>query len=355
MKIVFFPVGCCPFHGKSLNQRPLGGTETSIILLSEALERMGHEVIVLTPLKEFPSSNPVYINRHQADKIDDIDALIVCRGWQGTLGSKAKKTFFWTGDSYDNPHTNGIGDQRFIEKVDGLFAVSDWHAKTLCHVSGFPLEKTHVLRNGVDLSNYYGNEVKIRKRLIYSSTPYRGLCYLPEIFTRIKALHPEAELHIFSSFALYREKWPSENLSEGTYDKVFKKLATLQDCYVHGNVLQKQLAREFMKSALLAYPSNYEETGCITALEAQAGGCAIVTSDLAALKEAVGESGILIKEKPGSPEYINKFVESCDRLLSDDRLFQQFSQKGLEQSKEFDWSKRAEGLIKYFKDKHEIA
>ena len=73
-----------------------------------------------------------------------------------------------------------------------------------------------------------------------------------------------------------------------------------------------------MRSSILCYPNTFEETSCITALEAQAAGCAIVTSAFGALPETVGEGGILIGGEPGTPAYLDQFSEALDTLLTDD-------------------------------------
>lgn len=51
MKITFVADACVPFHGRTLEEQPLGGTETAVIRLAAALSERGHEVTVFTPLK----------------------------------------------------------------------------------------------------------------------------------------------------------------------------------------------------------------------------------------------------------------------------------------------------------------
>lgn len=353
MKILFFPVDCCPFHGKTLEERPLGGTETAIIRLAEALDQLGQEVYVATGFDYPPMTKPKYVPVRQVKELGAADALIVVRGWKGCLlPIKRKKCFFWTGDSWDNPHAYGIGDRRIANVIDAFFAVSNWQAQSMCASSGFPLEKSYVLANGIKAEFFAGKEERRRKRLIYSSTPYRGLIFLPEIFMDLKRLHSEVELSIFSSVGVYSRTWPPIRPDEGQYAAIFERLSAIPGCHVYGGVRQDQLAREFMKSSILAYPCNYEETSCITAMEAQAAGCAIVTSDLAALPETVGDAGILIKEKIGTPAYHRKFIEACTQILNDDSLFHSLSQNGLNRAKQFDWKIRAEQLLKYLKEKH---
>lgn len=357
MRFVFWPGESCPFHGLSLEERPLGGTETAIIRLAEALDELGHEVFVVTNFKNPPKTKPAYIPIKYLHQVGYADVFIIARGWREVFflfqnRIRYKKCYFWTGDAFDNQHTYGIGDPRFYKNIDGLFPVSEWQAKTLCESSGFPWDKIFILRNGIKLAYFEGKEEKRHKRLIYSSTPYRGLIYLPEIYWELKRRHQDLELYVYSSMSIWSHQWPPSAGYDKDFQHTFEQLKSLPGCHVKNNILQKQLAREFMKSTILTYPSHFKESSCITAMEAQAGGCAIVTSHLAALPETVGDAGILITAPVGTAEYKDKFVEACDKILSDKELFQKLSKNGLERSRHFDWKSRAEELLLYLKEKH---
>jgi glycosyltransferase involved in cell wall biosynthesis len=229
---------------------------------------------------------------------------------------------------------------------------SQWQAAALCEVSGFPPTKSWILSNGLNLKDFAGTENRKRKRLIYSSIPGRGLKNLLEYYPLIKQKHPDAELHIFSSLDRTSRNWPPEEDLDQPLEKLRQSLARLSDCYVHKSILQKDLAREFMKSSILAYPTHFEETCCSTALEAQVAGCVTVTTKLGSLPETVGDTGLLIKGVPGKGDYAAKFIDAVDRLLSDDALFHTLSLKGLERAKQLDWKTKAEELICYLQEKH---
>jgi hypothetical protein len=64
-------------------------------------------------------------------------------------------------------------------------------------------------------------------------------------------------------------------------------------------------------------------------VEAQAAGCAVVTSELGALPETVGEAGICIPGDPRTPAYQHAFVEACVALLTDDARWQAMSGRAL--------------------------
>lgn len=351
MKILIFPGECCPFHGKTLEERPLGGTETAIIRLAEALHTLGEQVYVVTREKEAPPSNPPYIHYSEVEKLGHFDAVLVVRDWKAAfIPFKANKIFLWTGDNWDNPHTFGIGDPRVHNHLQGLFTVSRWQADTLAESSGFPRQKISVLPNGVFLPYFQGQE-KRRKRMIYTATPERGLAHLIDIFPPLKVKHPDLELSVFSSFDRYLPEIPLVVRNDKPYLPLLEKLAQLPDVTIHQSVLQEELARELMQSTLFAYPSHFEETSCMSAMEAQAAGCVVVTSDLAALKETVGDAGIIISGDPASASYLQQFVEGCDRVLSEANLFRELSQKGVARAQSNSWIERGKLLITYVKGK----
>jgi glycosyltransferase involved in cell wall biosynthesis len=247
----------------------------------------------------------------------------------------------WTGDSYDVFHTYGIGDKRVVRHIDTLLTVSHWQSQILSAYSDFPLHKTFVLGNGIHPDFFQGAEKRFPKRLIYSSTPHRGLMHIPALFTQLKAKHPELEIHIFSGYDVYGAS------GVGQYDTLKAELEATPGVVFRGNIAQKELAREFMKSSILFYPCSYEETFCITALEAQAAGCVVVTSKHSALPETVGDAGVLVPGKPGSQEYNSSFVEATDQILKNPELFQKLSEKGKSRARSQTWFDIAKRLDQY--------
>jgi glycosyltransferase involved in cell wall biosynthesis len=352
LRILFAPNSLTQFYPGILDFRPLGGTETGIIRLAEALSRMGHDISIYQD-NEYPPPpiGPKYLSKADLSNAGHFDAVIVVRGllglfnfWHGT------KKFFWTTDAPSSQSSYGLGDKRFYNMVDGVFLLSQWHVDTMCETSNLPLEKTHILPNGVVPEYFYGEEERHPKRLIYSSSPHRGLIHMRPIFIELKKRHPDLELHVFSSTNRYRYGYAHTTAPEDF--PFLEPLRNLPDCYLHGSVLQKQIAREFMKSSILIYPCNFEETSCITIMEAMAGGAAIVTSDYGALKETVGDAGIVIKETAGSAKFFERFIEETDKLLSNPQLIHGFGSKGKERAKLFNWDLTAQNLVDYFQKTH---
>jgi len=183
------------------------------------------------------------------------------------------------------------------------------------------------LRNGVHLPNFQKKVEKVPKRLIYSSTPYRGLAFLPEIFQKISELHPDASLHVCSGYDVYKgaAEYPKSIFEE--FNKMCEELSTLPNVKLLGNLTQEKLALEFLEASILSYPNTFEETSCITVLESKAARCIPVTTNRAALPESVGKSGVCIDGEPGTPDYLRNFVKAIDEILRNSNIRNSFQKQ----------------------------
>ncbi|MGH2395955.1 MAG: glycosyltransferase family 4 protein, partial [bacterium] len=116
---------------------------------------------------------------------------------------------------------------------------------------------------------------------------------------------PEVELHAFSYQPLDRYR----SLQTDANRRVIFR----------GGLRQPELARDLALFDLWLYPTDFPETSCIAAMEAQAAGVPVVTSGRYALRETVqdGVTGVLIDGTVGSPAYIARFAETVVSLLRD--------------------------------------
>ena len=74
-----------------------------------------------------------------------------------------------------------------------------------------------------------------------------------------------------------------------------------QDVIFTGRLSKPALARVLMQSDVCLYPCNFFETFCLTALECQAAGVPIVTSEFGALATTLG--AWRRREDPGASEF----------------------------------------------------
>lgn len=344
MKIAFFAEKCLPVHGNSLNERPVGGIETGLIRLAEALLKRGHDIRVFTSHTSPPSSEVPYFPYQEVVAHQPYDVFVAIKDWSSLFYAiKSDAKLFWTGDGFDQYINFGLGDKRVVSRVDRLLAVSSWHAETLCSWSGFPLSKARVIGNGVHLPYFEGKQNRDRFRLIYSSAPNRGLELALHLIPEIRKKVSEVTLHVFSGLSLYDTDRPYQGPEAAYFQRLAQKLAKVEGIILRGNLLQGELAKEFLKSSLLFYPNTMFETCCITALEAQAAGCPVVASANSALPETVGDAGVLINGEAGSPHYLTECVEATVELLKDKSYWKKLSDRGKERIiSSYTWERVAE-------------
>ena len=242
----------------------------------------------------------------------------------------APRVYVWLQDVLFQSAGNGAflpSDGRFLmENVvcDGLIVQTEWHAK-------FVKEKypecppIHVIGNGIDVKSFDNPPDKTPWRFIWSSSPTRGMGYMLKIFPLIHEKYPESTLYIFREDTEFTKE----------------EMKFIENCdYIHykGAKPNNEIIKEFQKSEFWLYPTNFCETYCISALEAQASGCLCVCTNLASLKEVVNDRGVLLTSKYGSPEYLNEIFKGIETVIQNK---QEYLKKGYEWSRQQDWSQRA--------------
>jgi glycosyltransferase involved in cell wall biosynthesis len=95
---------------------------------------------------------------------------------------------------------------------------------------------------------------------------------------------------------------------------------------------------------VLAYPSLAEGFG-LPALEAMACGTPVVTSNVSALPELVGDAAITV-----SPESVRQIADGLIRVLTDKALASEMSERGLERSRLFRWEKAAAETVAVYRE-----
>jgi glycosyltransferase involved in cell wall biosynthesis len=331
MKLAIYNNGI-PFHGNSPVEGPLGGSESGIVYMSRELAALGIDVSVYCNCPSPGTYDGVeYIHYHRF--FDDYKLL----GWDVFIGFRsfdpfligrvAPRTIYWTGDAFDQPAIARLGHPLLQENIDLHFCVSEWHRATFIDAFDLPADKVVATRNGFrdDLVRRIeaDNPVKNWTNGVYSSTPFRGLEGVLAMFPRLRRRVPGLSLDVYSSMKVYG--WDQDNDREA-YDPIYR-MADQKGVTMHGSVGQEILLNSLARSGFLLYPNTFDETSCISAIEAQACGAVVVTSAKAGLKETVadGETGVCIPGEPRSDEYQRRFIDAVAGLAKNPDRHQMMS------------------------------
>jgi len=156
------------------------------------------------------------------------------------------------------------------------------------------------------------------KQLIWMSSYDRGLEWLLNMWPEIKKQVPDVTLRIFYGWNLF-DFVHANNPERQAWKKKINEMMN-QDGITHvGRVGHKELEKAIKESGIWAYPTDFGEISCISAMKAQCWGAIPVVSDYAALKETV-QYGIKIPldepYKARTKEWQAKYVENLVQLLN---------------------------------------
>lgn len=298
---------------------PLGGSESALVYLSRELVKLGADVRIYNRCPNPGTYSGVEYRRWEELVIlpqYDVDFFVCIRDPKiATVWKAGGHKILWCQDWYDQPVFSGLQPGM----IEDIFFVGGWQLDDFCSKMGWNPNKAWVLPNGVVSEYYDAEDPRNRdKRMFYSSTPFRGLKHLVDIYPRIKEQVPDAELHLYGGMGVYQD-WNNE------YDSVYSNFFDIDGVTIHGPLGQRKLAEEMQKSRILAYPNTFPESSCITAFEAMAAGNVVVTSHHAGLIDTVGYNGMLIGGKPGDQEYDARFVDICVDLLRNDHQWKHYA------------------------------
>lgn len=312
----------------------IGGSETAAAMIARSLVRRGHRVRLYCHCEgkegNFEGVEYIPYDQFDGDAIGMVDAFITSRRVY-TLHEnkiKARLKILWM-------HDTGIGAPTIpvssgLLMCDLIFCVSKWHKSLTENLYPFvPPENIVATRNGID-PTLFMPDVKPedlppkKNKLIYSSSFDRGLDLAIKLFPFVRTAVPDAELHVFYGFDTVDkmiERMPPEKAKDiqKKIDDVKALAAATPGVVLRGRVSQAQLAMEMLEAKGLFYPTEFQETSCITVMEAQAAACPPITTELAALTESV-HRGFLFKPPTANVEYQRAIVGRAVACLTNDKI-----------------------------------
>lgn len=151
--------------------------------------------------------------------------------------------------------------------------------------------------------------MKRKNSVGYFSAYYRGLECLLRMWPEIRKQVPDATLDVYYGW----ESWLALQGEDDFYERMerrFKELET-EGVTVHGRVSHVELAAAMRSIQVWAYPTEFTEIHCITALKAQEAGCYPVTTNVGALAETVQCGDVIATQKIYTDQYKQrKFVDA---------------------------------------------
>ena len=208
---------------------------------------------------------------------DDVD---VKRTTQEIVESSKKHRIIWAHDNCDQIAHYNL--PQHLDKVDAIVCVSNWEAEQYVKFNRAPAEKIVVIPNGVaEEFKPYG---KKSKTAIFFSAPHKGVTALPKVWKQVIKNHPDAKLKVFSSYDLYGQDHVERNKIP-EYIEAIEELKNLPGVEYSKCIDREELLPHVQDAAFFMHPNLWEETFCVSMVEAMACGCYPIVSDIGALRE----------------------------------------------------------------------
>jgi glycosyltransferase involved in cell wall biosynthesis len=325
------------FDGRTPLERPLGGAESSVVNLAQALAARGHDVIACTNCREEVVHlgvrwTPVHTDSDYGGLPAAADLYIANRGDRLIdLMPAARRTVFWI----HNP-AGYILKWRYLAKL--------WRVRPVIvfigsyHAAGCP----KWVPDGGRMTIPYGISATFLgrqplaapppPRAVFTSNPLRGLDWILDLWSRhIHPYVPAAELRVYSGAATYGGVGAAK---AGAMEAVLAKARALAG---QGVLVCQPLAKEALAEALRAarvmlYRGDENETFCLAVGEAQALGLPAVVGPAGSMAERVadGVTGFVALDD-------RQFSGRARQILTDDGLWRRCHEAALKSRGRWTW------------------
>jgi glycosyltransferase involved in cell wall biosynthesis len=243
-----------------------------------------------------------------------------------------KSNILWLKNSYDQPNlAPWFQNKENHSKYDWYVFNSHWSFEKYRYFFKIPEDKCTVIKNAIDydelqLKTDFTPKTKIK--MCYISTPWRGLEVALAAMDAIK--DPDITLDVYSSTKIYGKLFEQNN--DDQYKPLYEKAKSLPNVNYMGYCDHKTLMTKLKDYDVNCFPSIWEETFCISAMESLAAGQILITTDLGAIPETCCEFPIYIPYTQNKPKLS---IQLAECILRTKNILKQDLSNGLKFQQEY--------------------
>lgn len=279
------------------------------------------------------------------DQRDDINIILCVADYSKVKFTKSN--ILWQHNNYSDESVKGMQDPGFMKAIDATVYVSHWQYEKFRYLYRIPTHNAHIIKNAIEPIEFKPRERGEKIKLIYTSTPFRGLEILLDVFETLD--RDDVELDVYSSTLVYGTGY--QNHTKGQFDDLFDRARGMKNVNYHGYATNDEVKQALTQANIFSYPSIFEETACLAMIEAAAAGCKLVTTNLGALYETGSEWATMVPIQADidglKADYAKALNEAIDSYWSE----QDFLKRQSDFYNEFyDWERRVSQWEQVFND-----
>ena len=208
------------------------------------------------------------------------DINLILNSTNHDLIERDKINVLWVHHFVNQKEIQNLGSKDYVDKLDWIVFNSNWNFEKYVYQFKIPESKSIVIRNAIEKIDFE-KKPKDKISLIYHTTPWRGLVHLIKVFKNLNL--ENVELNVCSSTIIYGKKFDDQLGKK--YENIFNECKNTKNVNYFGFLENKKIIELLKNMHIFSHPSIWPETSCISAIEAMASGCEVVTTNLGALYE----------------------------------------------------------------------
>jgi glycosyltransferase involved in cell wall biosynthesis len=237
--------------------------------------------------------------------------------------AKDKVNILWQKNSYDQGNlAPWFKNKDNHKKYDWYVFNSHWNYEKFRIYFDIPTDRSVVIKNAIPTTKWVernpykkGDPIK----LIHVSTPWRGLNVLLGAMQLVK--NPLITLDLYSSTQVYGTSFMEQN--DDRYKPLYEQAKSLKNVNYIGYKPNHEVIDAMQYTHIFAYPSVWEETFCISAIESMAAGNMAVVTNFGALYETCAEFAHYVNYDKDFKSLARKFAVALDFIadnLHEDKM-----------------------------------
>ena len=271
-----------------------------------------------------------------------MDKVQICTSIPGKVPLDPNKlNILWQKNSWDQPNLQEFfGNKSRHKEYDWYVFNSHWNYEKFRYFFDIPTDRSVVIKNG---TNNFPTRRPYQKgkpiKILHHNTPWRGLNVLLRAMQEIK--DPNITLDVYSSTQVYGEAFKKQN--DDQFKPLYEQAKQLPNVNYIGYETNKYILQHMTDYDLYVYPSTFEETSCVSALEALAAGVHVITNNFGALYETCAEWPVYVNYSTDYEQMAKDFAAAIQ--VAANYLHEDFIQEHLDEQQKFykrfyNWNKK---------------
>lgn len=265
------------------------------------------------------------------------------------LVDQDRKNLLWQHIPADQEVVQGVRDKYFVRMIDAFVYVSHWQHEKFRYIHQIPLENAVVIKNAIEPIEFVKKPTGDKIRLIHTSVPYRGLEILLDAFELLN--RDDIELDVYSSTIIYGSDYAK--FEGGKYEPILNRARKMKDVNLIGYAPNEDVRKALQQAHIFAYPCIFEETACISMIEAGAAGCKMVTTNIGGLPETGSEWATLVPIQASRAALVasyakalNDAIDSCKNWRGDEKQSEFYNNNYSWDNRKDQWATLFESLCR---------